>query len=209
MSLGVRDVIVNTGQLPKVTGFQNARLPASLGVVNEGAGLAFRYAFQVTFELDGIAAADVSPFRTVEMKTHWTDPIAAKFATPAPNVRAANPAKNDDPNSQNVVRSTDSLTVMDAPGPSNPIVLKDDKHYPITFEGKFRLYLRHTPSNLEIASLIYYIRTNKPTKSGTVTGQFDIMEIKWASMLATVTHNPGELPSAPTYTILGWMSRAL
>ncbi len=84
MSLGVRDVIVNTGQLPKVTGFLNARLPASLGVVNEGAGLAFRYAFQVTFELDDIAPADVSPFRTVEMKTHWTDPIAAKIAAPAP-----------------------------------------------------------------------------------------------------------------------------
>lgn len=209
MSLGVRDAIVNTGNLPRVTGFQNARLPAALGVVNEGAGLAFRYAFQVTFELDGVSPNDTSPFRTVEMKTHWTDPIAAKFATPAPNVRAANPTKNDDPNSQNVVRSADSLTVMDAPGPSNPIVLKDDRHYPIAFEGKFRLYLRHTPSNLEIASVLYYIRMEKPTKSGNVTGRFDLLEFKWALLLETVTATPGQGLSAPTYSILGWMSRAL
>ncbi len=215
MGLGVKNVTVNTGQSAKITGFLNPRLPPKLGVNNYGRGQAFHFALQVSFELDDIPPSGVTPLRTVLMKTHWTDPLAAKLsklgAMPAApsNIRTGSPDKRDDPNSQNVLLLDSRLIVMDGPGPSNVLVMKEAVHYPITFEGKFRLYLKHNPSGLDIANVVYYIKLHKPGINSDVTGEFELMEIKWASLLATVSQSPGELPGAPVYSVLGWMSRAL
>ncbi len=175
----VTGITVNTGNLPRQTGFGNARLDTTLGLVNQGNGLRFGYAFQIQFDLQGISGQDVKFTRRV---THKNDYKQNKMRTgqqviDAYNARAmllSDPSKTEDsPNPGNIYREAHRVVVQDGPGPSFGI--NDPNMYPLRFEGKFVLMLKDT-NDVLLASIEYYVCLLKRTFNGQVEGEFVELE---------------------------------
>ncbi len=174
----VTSITVNTGILPRQGGFANARLDTTLGLVNQGQGLRFGFAFQVQFDLEGVSGQDVKFTRRV---THKNDYKQNKMRTAQQVIDAYNakallhsdPSLTEDsPNAGNIYREAHRVVVQDGPGPSFGI--NDPNMYPLRFEGKFILMLKNATDGL-LASVEYYVRLLKRQSNGQVEGNFELV----------------------------------
>jgi hypothetical protein len=171
----VAGITVNTGNKPRQTGFGNNRLDLTLGLVNQGTGLRFGYAFQVQFDLQGISGLDVKLTRRVSHKNDYKQNkmrtgqqvIDAYEAKP---MLLSDPSETEDsPNPGNIYREEHRVVVQDGPGPSFGI--NDPGMYPLRFEGRFILMLKDA-NNALLASVEYYVRLLKRQYNGQVEGEF-------------------------------------
>jgi hypothetical protein len=194
----VSAITINTGNLPRESGFANGRLDQVLGLVNQGTGARFAFAFQIAFDLEGVSGNDVTLKRRV---THKNDYTQRGFRTAAqvladyelkPLLNADPGLNEDSPNPGNIKREAHRVIVQDGPGPSFGI--SDKSMYPMRFEGKFILMLKNANDQL-LASVEYYVRLLKRTADGKVEGEFrQIVE-------TIVLPTPLTMPGAASQTV--------
>jgi hypothetical protein len=175
----VARITVNTGNLPRQGGFQNARLDPTLGLINQGAGQRFAYAFQVEFILEGVSGQDVKVTRRVTHKTDYAQTGMRKSQqvidefNRKPLQNSDPGASEDSPNAGNLIREANRIVVQDGPGPSFGI--NDRKMYPMRFDGKFILMVKNAKGEL-LASVLYYVYLLKRQFDGQVEGGFEVMD---------------------------------
>jgi hypothetical protein len=173
--MAVTGIVINTGNLPRQAGFGNPRLDNTLGIINQGAGQRFGYAFQIQFDLEGISGHEVKLMRRVTHKNDYTQNRmrTAQQVIDAYNARellGADPGGSEDsPNPGNIYREEHRVVVQDGPGPSFGI--GDATMYPMRFEGKFILMLKDT-NNVVQGKVEYYVRLLKRQMNGQVEGEF-------------------------------------
>jgi len=160
-------------------GFANPRLDKKLGLIDEGEGKRFAYAFQIAFELEGISGHDVKLKRRVTHKNEYpmgkliTEKKIVEQYGLKPLAQSDPSASEDSPNPQNIKREAHRVVVQDGPGPS--FGLSDAKMYPLRFEGKFILMLKNATDGV-LASVEYYVYLLKRKKDGNAEGGFELVK---------------------------------
>jgi hypothetical protein len=190
----VSRVFVNQGETRRETGFLNAELKQQLGLVDDGPGRGFYYAFQLTFYLHELSPEDLVLARNVHEMTYKKNssvisPVQA-YERKHIRLREGWPEEQK-PDDRDVKRERNRLVIQHQPHPT--AFFGDRAVYPLAYEGRFYLKVENDAGDV-LAGVEYYVRLLKRTFEGRAEGDFELINstvFEPALRLATrLTLNP-------------------